>query len=375
MRESFDQHDQRSQHSPTGGLGDVSGRLPRLKFHPLATPRNSPTLPAIIHSSTTQPGPRGIAPDVLRRHRRLHRVASGFPRCARSLLTILLGTLSLSAPAGDLERAEALYQEKHYAEAQPIFAKILETEPGNASAAYHLGALALRRGEVAEAVKQLEVATRLAPTSGRYQQELGDACGAAAGQASLISKIGLARKALAAYQRAIKLEPEDIEHRLRLMNYFVQAPSISGGGIEKAYDVAEAIRIRDQLQGALAIITLHLGQKRWAQAFAEVDALQPLHSGDRDFNYLLARLTAASGQQLDRGEAALLHYLSLPPSPNPATPAQANFLLGSIREKAGNPAGAIAAYRAAVAFDANLAAARQALDRLQPVGAGKRPEP
>lgn len=284
---------------------------------------------------------------------------------------MIVGAVPLDADVSNLEKAKTLYQDKHYAEAQAIFEKIIEAEPGNAAAAYHLGALALRRGEVPEAIRQLEAATRLAPTSALYQQELGDAYGAAAGQAAMFSKLALAKKALSAYQRAIKLEPESVEHRLRLMNYYAHAPRIAAGGIEKAYDVAETIRTRDPLQGGLAIISLHLGEKRWPQAFAEIDALQPLHSENPDFLYLLARVCAASGQQLDRGEAALLHYLSLAPPKGPATPAQANSLLGSIREKAGNRTGAITAYRAALALDANHAAARQALDRLQTAELGK----
>ncbi|MBP7142845.1 MAG: tetratricopeptide repeat protein [Opitutaceae bacterium] len=284
---------------------------------------------------------------------------------AAALLTFILEAITPDTRAGDFERAKALYLDRHYAEAQVIFEKIVETEPVNAAAAYYLGALALRRGNVAEAVRQLETATRLAPDSGLYHRELGDAYGAAAGQAGMFSKLTLAGKAQAAYQRAIKLEPGDIEHRLRLMNYYVQAPLLAGGGIEKAYDVAEAIRVRDPLQGGLAVITLHLAEKRWPQAFAEIDALQPLHSGNPDLSYLLARVSAASGQQLDRGEAALLHYLSLGSPKGPATPAQANQLLGTIREKAGNLTGAIAAYRAALALDANLTGVRQALDRLQ----------
>lgn len=282
-----------------------------------------------------------------------------------------VGAVLSGAEVGDLEKAKALYQERHYAETQAIFEKIIEAEPGNAAAAYHLGALALRRGEVHEAIRQLETATRVVPTSALYQQELGDAYGAATGQAGMFSKLALAKKALSAYQRAIKLEPESVEHRLRLMHYYAQAPRIAAGGIEKAYDVAETIRKRDPLQGGIAIISLHLGEKRWPQAFAEIEALQPLYSENPDFLYLLARLCAASGQQLDRGETALLHYLSLAPAKGPATPAQANSLLGTIHEKAGNRAGAITAYRAALALDANLTAARQALDRLQTAEFGK----
>lgn len=341
--------------------------------HPsLATARDHGRLSAIstfLKGSIAQPE-HGITADCPRHRWQWRHFLHRIPIRGITLLALFLGAVPLVAEVGELEKAKALYQDKHYAEAQAAFEKIIATEPGNPAAAYHLGALALRRGEVPEAIRQLEAATRMDPTSALYQQELGDAYGAAAEKAALISKLGLAKKALSAYQRAIKLEPESIEHRLRLMNYYAQAPRLAAGGIEKAYDVAETIRTRDPLQGGLAIISLHLGEKRWPQAFAEIDALQPLHSENPHFLYLLARVCAASGQQLDRGETALLHYLSLAPSKGPATPAQANSLLGTIREKAGNRTGAITAHRA-LALDGNLTAAHEALGRLQGATPGK----
>jgi len=287
------------------------------------------------------------------------------PVSGAALILFAMGAATLIGQESDFEKARTLYQDQHYAEAQPIFERITSADPRNATAFYFLGALALRRNELPEAVRRLEMATRLDPASALYQAELGDAYGASALQAGWISSVSLARKSQSAYQRAVKLEPANITHRLRLMNFYVHAPRLAGGGIEKAYDVAEAIRSRDPLQGGLAIITLHLGQKRWPQAFAEIDALQPAHSEKPEFNYLLARLAAASGQQLDRGEAALLFFLSHPAPAGIATKAQAHALLGEIREKIGNRSGALAAYRAAVELDSNFLTARQGIERLQ----------
>lgn len=283
----------------------------------------------------------------------------------RGAIVFTLGAAMLSAQNDDFEKAVERYRTKNYGDAQPIFEKIVADDPQNARAVFYLGALALRRDDLPEAVKQLELAAHLDPTSGRYQNELGNAYGMSAQHASLLSKLGLAKKCLAAYQRAVALEPDNISYRLSVMNYYVQAPRLAGGGIEKAYAAAEEVRARDPRQGGLAVVMLHIGQKRWPQAFAEMDILQRTHSDDLELAYTLARLSAVSAQQLDRGEKALLSYLSQPPKRGLPNHAQAHALLGEIREKAGDPEGAKSAYRAAVSLDAHFAAARQALERLE----------
>ncbi len=257
----------------------------------------------------------------------------------RGVAVVVLGATMLSAGAGDFERAVELYRDRHYGEAQPIFERIVAEDPQNARAVFHLGALALRRNDLPEAVRRLELATRLDPRSGRYQNELGNAYGMSARHASLLSKLGLAKKCLAAYQRAVELEPDNVGYRLSVMHYHAEAPRVAGGGIEKAYAVAEEVRSLDPRRGGLAVVMLHLGQKRWTQAFAEVDLLEQADPDDPELAYTLARLSAASAQQLDRGEKALLSYLSLPPKRGLPAHAQARALLEEIRKKAGNPAG------------------------------------
>lgn len=322
-------------------------------------PARQPVNPGLppVH---TMSAPRFPIPATLRF---LPSLLRGLPTLGAILL--ISGGALYPAEDGDLNSALALYRDKHYGDAQPILERIVARDPGNSRAVFHLGALALRRGDATEAVRLLEQAAQLDPKSARYQNELGDAYGLSAGRASLLSKLGLARKCLAAYSRAVALEPGNIGYRLSVMNYLVQAPRIAGGGIEKAYDVAEQIRIRDPRQGALALITLHIIQQNWAQAFVEADNLQRTNEEDPEIAYAVARLSAASSQQLDRGEKALVSFLSQPSRQDLPTHAQANALLGEIREKAGNRKGAIAAYRAALALDGNFAAARQNLERLE----------
>lgn len=62
---------------------------------------------------------------------------------------------------------------------------------------------------------------------------------------------------LNAYQTAVELEPEFIEYRLGLLAFYLEAPAIVGGSLEKAYIEAETISSLDEIQGVLAFAHIH----------------------------------------------------------------------------------------------------------------------
>lgn len=266
---------------------------------------------------------------------------------------------------GDFETAVAHYRDRRFGEAQPLFEKIAASAPTNAQVVFYLGALALRRGDFAESVKQLERATQLDPSSGHYQNELGDAYGVSAQKGGMLSKLGFAKKCLAAYERAVALEPDNLEYRLSVINYYVQAPGFAGGSMKKAYAIAEELRKRDPLVGGLTIAGLYGSEKKWPQAFDIVDALRKAYPERRELLYQIGRLAAISGHQLERGRDALDEYLKIPPAPGQPTPLQAQLRLGALHEKRGDTGSARAAYRAALEIDENSSTAREALERLK----------
>src|SRR5437868_4555876 len=120
------------------------------------------------------------------------------------LLAIACGTnaFAVVSPAA-LDAARTLFKTSgKSAEAQAAFEKIAAADPSCAEAQRALAELAMRRGDADAAVPFAEKAVALAPNSDDNQTTLGDACGSAAQKASIFRQPGLARKCLAAYQRA-----------------------------------------------------------------------------------------------------------------------------------------------------------------------------
>ena len=134
---------------------------------------------------------------------------------------------------------------------------------------------------------------------------------------------------------------------------------------EAAYRAAIAANA-DTIAGYVALTDFHLRQKKFDAAFAAMDLFAKRKPLDRWNGYHAGRLAAMSGQQLDRGEAALKAFIANPP-PNsfPSTIARAHFWLGRIEEKRGATAAARAQFQTAWQLDPDFAAAKKALDALK----------
>jgi tetratricopeptide (TPR) repeat protein len=278
-------------------------------------------------------------------------------------LSIGLALTALPALAADnalRDQVAALFKQRQWAEAQALLEKVTADEPNNAEAWNTLGQTFLARGDYEKAIPPLEKATELEPAKSEYFLELGNAYGTGAAKAGLLSKMGLAKKCKAAFDKAVELDPANINARWSVMEYCRQAPGFMGGGMDGAYVQAEAIKKLDARRGRAAYTSLYVADKKYPEAFALYDEVLREKPEDADALYNIGRLAALSGDQLDRGLAALRTLLTLPGGNN----ARAQLRIGNILEKKGDKPGAKAAYEAAVALDPKFTQAIEALRKL-----------
>jgi tetratricopeptide (TPR) repeat protein len=266
--------------------------------------------------------------------------------------------------AATLAEAQELYRAKRYAEARTAYAQVAAADPDNAEAAYHLGQLALMRNEQEEAVKWLEKATALAPRSSPYFRALGDAYGLSAQKAGLFSKLGFARKCLAAYEQGVALDPQSVNARYALFNFYRSAPAIIGGGVDKARTQAQEIQKLDVVRGTLALAELSVADKKYEKAFEALENLRRSHPEALDAVYQIGRVTALSGLRLDEGAASLKEYLTHTPDDNQPPLWAAHWRLGQIFEKKGDPAAARAEYEVALKLNPTQPQLIEAMKRL-----------
>lgn len=277
-------------------------------------------------------------------------------------VTALAGHAAPRSP--ELQAAVDLYNQRKNPEAKAAFEKLTTTDAKNAEAWQHLGLLAQRASDFDTAIKHGEKAVGLEPNNSMFHLRLGDAYGQAVQKASFFSKPGLASKCRTAYEKAVELDPKNIDARFSLMSYYQQAPGIAGGGIDKALVQAQEIKKLDAARGRFAFATLYVSDKKYDQAFAEFEEVLKAKPDDYAALFQTGRLAAISGQRLDHGLEVLRQCLTMTTPEGQPPHAAAHWRIGFILEKKGDKAGARAAYEASLKLDPKFPQAIESLKKL-----------
>ncbi len=114
----------------------------------------------------------------------------------------------------------------------------------------------LEANDPGDAVALGELAVRSYPADSGLWLSLGEAYGAKARAASVVKRLALARKCKAAFERAVALDPANVDARVALFTYCLEAPAVAGGGISLARTQAGEIAKLDLCRGHLASASL-----------------------------------------------------------------------------------------------------------------------
>ncbi len=314
------------------------------------------------------------------------------------LVTVALaGTATVRADTA-LAPAIALFDAGRYAEAQKAFAAYATAHPKDAEGAYWTGRAFFALHDAPHAAEWLEKAAALAPSRSDVFLALGRADAQAALEANVFRELGLATGARKAWEKAVALDPANLDARADLVEFHLVAPGFMGASVDEARRQADEIARRDPARGAIARASVaqhekdlagaesilqealthnpgdpHLrsslgqlfqGEGKWEAAFAVYEAALAQDADSWPVLYQVGRAAALSGQHLDRGEAALRRYLGRTPAPDEPPLAYAHYRLGMILERQGNRTGARSEYLAALKLDPALKDAKSALEKL-----------
>lgn len=242
-----------------------------------------------------------------------------------------------------------------------------------------------------------EQATNLDPHNSAYQLWLARTYGEKADRAGFLSAAGLVKKVRTSFERAVELEPKNSEARADLAEFYMEAPSIVGGGKDKARAQAEALlpinpgmahlvlgRIAEKDKQSAdaeheyraAIAVTHGAANPWlhmAQFLARANRLDEMEQAVRTLeaspvdrqDALLDAAGLLFHVDRDRTLAGRLlrRYLESPVEEGPAF--KAHDLLGRLLEREGDRRGAAEEFRAALALSHTYARAQENLKRVE----------
>jgi tetratricopeptide (TPR) repeat protein len=268
------------------------------------------------------------------------------------------------------------------------------------SQAFNAGRTAVLAGDYDTAIPQLERAVELDAANATYHYWLGRAVYEAAPRANKLRLPGMARRVRNEWERAVQLDPDQIDARAGLADWYAMAPGFMGGSKTKAQEQASEIAKRDPMRGAMARAVVASRQDNWA---GEVEAYEQAITAAPDTAaayialadayvrtkrmdsalvtieryasrrptdpwrlYYLGRLAGWTGQRVDEGDQALRQFLAAPPPDlTPPGSSRARFWLGKIAERRGNAQMARENYQGALQTNPANYAAKQSLEKLK----------
>ena len=320
-------------------------------------------------------------------------------RICLALLASLFWAAPLLAQEATLDGAKAAYEKGDYAKAVEVLQGAASKSPSNGEIYLLLTKSYLELKQYDNAVSSGEKAVATDPKNSVYHCWLGEAYGAKADHSSMLSAYSWARKTQKEFDTAVQLDPHNYDAVQDLIEYDCTAPSMVGGGEDKAQPLIAKLMEMNAAEGHYGTAICRAQKKDYAGADAEfAKALEnkPL-SAKRIYDigdYFLQRsqadkllIVAAEGEALapkdPRGkfyrgcaqvlqgdkladaEKLLRDYLQTAP-PNSEYPAawQAHYWLGRLYEAQKNGAAAKNEYQAAIKLNPKYTPAQEALKRL-----------
>jgi tetratricopeptide (TPR) repeat protein len=317
--------------------------------------------------------------------------------CA-GLACLMLSSGVTRAEETSLERARSAFEKGEYTQAIEILKTAAGSEP-NGDVYVLLARSYLELNQYDAAVNSAEKAVAIDPKNSEYHRWLGEAYGAKADHASMLSAYSLARKTQKEFDAAVQLDPHNFDAQQDLIEYDCTAPGMVGGGEEKAQPLIEKLMKMDAAEGHYATGICRAQKKNYEAADAEFSkALENKPKTAKRIydigDYFLERknaekllVVADAGEELaprdPRGkfyqgvalvlqekkpveaEKLLREYLQLAPMNSEyPRPWVAHYWLGKLEESRKNPAGARSEYQAALKLNGKYKPAQEALKQL-----------
>lgn len=252
-------------------------------------------------------------------------------------------------------------------------------------------------GDWDRAVSACQKAVNLEPTNSKYHLWLGRAYGEKADRSNFFSAAGLAKKLRSEFERAVALDPNSVDARTDLAEFYLEAPGIVGGGQDKARAQAQVLlklnpakahwvyaRIAEKNKDAVTaeqeyravLESSHNSADGWLDLAIFYRRARRLDSMEDSVHHVAAARRTRQDVLVDAAEtliragrnfplaAELLRQYLDTGTVEEAPAFKAHYLLGTLLEKQGDKAAAAQEYRASLALARNFGRAQEALNRV-----------
>lgn len=203
------------------------------------------------------------------------------------ILILILSTqiYTQSDNRNKLENGINLFDQEKFDSAKEMFETILDDNEDIAEAHYYLAKCLFNLGDLDEAIEHGEKAVELDDRNAEYHFELGMMYAADARDASIFRAPFVAGKVKDEFLRTIELDPDHLQGRIGLAQFYLQAPGIAGGDVDKALEQAKIIATMDEMQGGFLLSQIYIEKKDFKKAEGELKKLEQKFGEDPEFYY------------------------------------------------------------------------------------------
>jgi tetratricopeptide (TPR) repeat protein len=189
---------------------------------------------------------------------------------ATAALVLAGGGPRASAPAGQSALADAQhdYNAGRYNRAVDALESAVAKSPDDPSLHFLLGQCFYQLREFPRSAASLERAVQLSPKDSHFHDWLGRSYGRRAEESVFFSAMTWARKTHREFEVAVELDAHNLEAQRDLIRFEMNAPSVAGGGDDKAERHIEALEKVDALEAQLARGEFFVTKKRIPEADA-----------------------------------------------------------------------------------------------------------
>lgn len=166
------------------------------------------------------------------------------------LLTILFSFSTFAQST--INEGVKLFEQGELSQAKSFFTNYLKSDKKNTEANFYLGRIYFDEEDYGEAIDWFKKAAKYDKSNSKYYMWLGHSYGRSAQNAGKIKQAFYAKDSRKNYEKAIELDPNNVEARESAMEFYLQAPGFMGGGRDKAEEQAKLISNIDDVAGFTA---------------------------------------------------------------------------------------------------------------------------
>jgi tetratricopeptide (TPR) repeat protein len=184
----------------------------------------------------------------------------------KKTLFLLLMTIQFGFAQSSFEKAEKLFNQKKYADAEKLFEFYLSSNPTHQKTLEYLGDIAGFEKKWDNAIKYYKKLRDLNTKSADYWYKYGGAMGMKAKGANKFKALGMLDDIETAFLTAAKLDIKHIDARLALVMFYIELPVIVGGSETKSQKYATEIMNLSKVDGYLARGFIDVYFERYSKA-------------------------------------------------------------------------------------------------------------